>query len=168
MPLSHFVNIFNQISESIGLPPIVLICTIALFFFIFIFGLLILIKVRSIRKDLLIINRNFDSLNRSIQEKMASLKTEKLNRDQDKNSSDFREEEFLDMYKGNSDIKSELLSLLKITNGPMSYSEIAKHLSKNSSDYDFESILKELDQLKNEGKVIGQVSAGKIYFQIKK
>ena len=99
---------------------------------------------------------------------MASLKTEKLNRDQDKNSSDFREEEFLDMYKGNSDIKSELLSLLKITNGPMSYSEIAKHLSKNSSDYDFESILKELDQLKNEGKVIGQVSAGKIYFQIKK
>jgi len=206
MSLSHIVKILNQICESIGLPPIVLICTIALFFFIFVFGLLILIKVRSIKKNMIIINRNFNTLNQRIQEGMASLKAEKLNRDKDninsksephkqaetksikdrsndlfqfadfddqnisrdKNGSDIREEEFFDTYKGNSDIKSEILSLLKITNGPMSYSEIAKHLSKDSSDYNFESILEEMDLLKNEGKVIGQIFSGKIYFQIKK
>ena len=206
MSLSHIVKILNQIGESIGLPPIVLICTIALFFFIFVFGLLILIKVRSIRKNLIIINRNFNTLNQRIQEEMASLKAEKLYRDKDninskfeyhrqaetksikdrsnnlfkfsefddqyisrdKNGSDFREEEFLNTYKGNSDIKSEILSLLKITNGPMSYFEIAKHLTKDSSDCDFEPILEEMDQLKNEGKVIGQIFSGKIYFQIKK
>ena len=65
------------------------------------------------------------------------------------------------------DIKDKVLQLLETTGKPISYSEIVKYLSKNSSTPDFELMLKYLEQLKREGVIIGQVSAGKLYFQKK-
>jgi hypothetical protein len=203
MLISNILNIFNHISESIGWPPLVLFCTIGIFFFIFIFGLVILVKVKSIRKDLTAINRNLASLNQRLHDEMKGLKAVKPQRYvDDKNlefeyqrpnenesakesshgfssgiedqsghygkiSSDSRTEELLGARPHMSDIKSKVLRLLRATRRPVSYYDIAKHLSKESPDYNFETILKELDQLKKDGEVIGQVSAGKLYFQIK-
>jgi hypothetical protein len=207
MLFSDIFNYFSHSSKSIGLPPLVLICTIALFFFIFIFGLVILNKVSRIRKNLMVLNSGLRTLNQRIQSEMVSLKAEifklkKVNEnsefkfqkqgankpvdqisnrlklpsqidDQTKtqaiNSADLGlgEDEILDDGGKMSEIKSKILLLLKISNRPVAYSEIAKYLSNDSHDYDFDLILKELEQLKTEGEIISQVSAGKLYFQKK-
>ncbi|MBW2428803.1 MAG: hypothetical protein JRF56_07590 [Deltaproteobacteria bacterium] len=83
------------------------------------------------------------------------------------NSPDFSETELVENWKSSSDIKNKILNLLKITSKPISYHEIAEQLSKDSPDHDFDSILNELDQLEKKGDIIGQVAAGKLYFQIK-
>jgi hypothetical protein len=207
MLFSDIFNYFIHSSKSIGLPPLVLICTIALFFFIFIFGLVILNKVRRIRKNLMVLNSGLRTLNQRLQSEMVSLKSEiikikkgnenselkfqeqgankpvdqisnRLNlpsetddqtRIRAKNSADLKigEDEILDDWGKMSEIKSKILLLLKMSNRPVSYSEIAKYIANDSHDYDFEFILKELEQLKTEGEIISQVSAGKLYFQKK-
>jgi hypothetical protein len=86
---------------------------------------------------------------------------------QTKKRPDPSEKILLDNWKSGSDIKIKILYLLKKTSRPISYHEIAEHLSQDSPDYDFNSILKELDQLEKKGDIIGQVAAGKLYFQIK-
>ena len=80
---------------------------------------------------------------------------------------DLKEDEILENWQKLSDVKNKILLLLNMSSRPISYSEIAKYLSKDSPDYDFELILKELEQLKTEGEIISQVSAGKLYFQKK-
>jgi hypothetical protein len=79
--------------------------------------------------------------------------------------SDFLNEELLENRDENPEIRSRILSLFMINNKPISYSNITKYLSQDSSETDFELILKELEQLKTEGVIIGHVSAGKLYFQ---
>lgn len=167
---SHIIDYLRQLSETIGLPPIVLTYTIALFFFIFIFGLVILSKVRSIRKDLNIVNSSLYSLNQRIKEDMKGIKAKKFEINQTNDSHDLSllKKEIINNWEKKSDIKRDILNLLKKTSKPISYQEIAKNFSKNSTDYDFELILKELDQLKTEGEITGLVTAGKLYFQIKK
>jgi hypothetical protein len=83
------------------------------------------------------------------------------------NSPDFSEKELVDNWKSSSDIKNKILYILKRTSKPISYHEIAEQLSNDSPDHNFDSILKELDQLEKKGDIIGQVAAGKLYFQIK-
>jgi cell division protein FtsB len=79
MLFSDIFNYFNHFSKSIGLPPIVLICAIALFFFVFIFGLLVLKKVNRIRKNLIVLNGGLRTLNRKLKAEMAGLKAEIAN-----------------------------------------------------------------------------------------
>ena len=167
---SNIVNYFRHFSESIGLPPLVLIYTIAFFFFIFIFGLVILSKVRSIRKDLHIVNSSLFSLNQKIKANMKRIKAREFESSQTKPGDELilLKDEIVNKWEKKSDIKREILNILKKTSKPISYQEIVKNLSKNSNDHDFEFILKELDQLKTEGEITGLVAAGKLYFQIKK
>jgi hypothetical protein len=73
----------------------------------------------------------------------------------------------LENLKKTPDLKNKILTLLKKNGKPISYSQIAKYLSRGSSEYDYELILKELDQLSKEGEIISQVSAGKLFFQKK-
>lgn len=207
MIFSDIFKYFNQIAESLGLPPIVLICTIAVFLFIFIFGLVILNKVSRIRKNLIVLNSSLRTLNQRIQSEMVRLKAEinslkkgsenskfefqkqgadkpveevsdvlnllskpdaqNGNQAQNNDELDLREDEATVKRGKMSTISSRILFLLSKSSRPISYSEIAKYISKDSPDYDFELILKELEQLKAEGKIISQVSAGKLYFQKK-
>ena len=206
MAISEFLNYFYNISASIGIPPLALLCTIVLFLLIYIFGLIILFKVRGIRKDLMTANRSLDTITQRIEKGIESLTAKNVNRFKDdekikfeppkqvvrnsdekvsdkrfrftkiiehekirqaNNSPDFSETELVDNWKSSSDIKNKILHLLKITSKPISYHEIAEQLSKDSPDHDFDSILKELDQLEKKGDIIGQVAAGKLYFQIK-
>ncbi|UCD81275.1 MAG: hypothetical protein JSW26_07575 [Desulfobacterales bacterium] len=207
MFFSHILNYFDHISKSIGLPPVVLVCTIALFFFFFIFGLVILTKAAGIRKNLVALNRELRILNQKIQTETASLRAEINNlkksyqtpkfeyqkQDAKKNGSeisirrnlhsetddqngiqfknsadlDLKKDEIAGSRKKVYDVKNKILLLLKMSGRPMSFSEIAKYLSKVSPDHDFESMLKQLEQLKAEGEIISQVSAGKLYFKKK-
>jgi hypothetical protein len=89
------------------------------------------------------------------------------NGNQTKIRPDLQENELLDAQPNQSVIKRKVLYLLRAASKPVSYYDIAKYISKDSPNYNFETILKELDQLKKDGKVTGQVSAGKLYFQIK-
>ena len=206
MAISDILNYFYNISASIGIPPLALLCTIVLFLLIYIFGLIILFKVRGIRKDLMTANRSLDTITQRIEKGIESLTAKNVNRFKDdekikfgppkqvvrnsdekvsdkrfrftkiiehekirqaNKSPDFSETELVDNWKSSSDIKNKILHLLKITSKPISYHEIAEQLSKDSPDHDFDSILKELDQLEKKGDIIGQVAAGKLYFQIK-
>jgi hypothetical protein len=65
-------------------------------------------------------------------------------------------------------IKTKIINLLKVSSGPVAFSEIAKILSNASEDCDFEYILSELEQLKNEGIIVNRMHGGKLYFQINK
>jgi chromosome segregation and condensation protein ScpB len=205
MFFSYIFDYFELISASIGLPPIVLICAIALFIFMFALGLAILIKISRIRRNLIILNRNLLILNRKIKSERASLKAAIINLKKDYNhlkvelqkqatnrpvdessnglfpdsekddqnqdlsennaDADLHEIDLSDNLEKMSDIKQKVLHLLEITGKPISYAEIANYLSRDSGDHDFELILKELEQLKNEGEIISHVSAGKLYFQ---
>ncbi len=84
-----------------------------------------------------------------------------------RDNSDLTQENLSGSKANNTDIKNNIISLLQNTNKPTSFYDIAKHLSNGSPDYNFEFILKELDRLKAAEKIVGQVSAGKLYFQLK-
>ena len=204
MPLIDIVNTFNRISGLIGLPPIVLIFTIAVFFFVSILAMVVLIKIRSIRNDLIDVNRGLDSFKQRIQAEVESIKVakhkiisdsenfefeshkqapDKSDREstfelplssengwQDSNRAEDRSnhqrEELIDTREERPDVKKTILNILNETGRPISYSEITKYFSKDSDHYDFDAILEILEKLKNEGIVVGQIYAGKLYFQI--
>jgi len=183
----------------------VFIFAVALFIFIFFFGLTMLLKLKSIRNDLLAANRSLNYLKKNLEAKLENLKREDLdniidnenlkfvfpikqknkfagkgsnkvfhfpkmddqNRNHDRADADFQEEKLSCAPKEKTDIKGTIIKLLKISGGPISYSAIAKNFSNDAHDFDFEFILNELEQLRREGEIVGQVSAGKLYFKIK-
>jgi hypothetical protein len=205
MSVAYISNTFNQISQFLGLPPMVFICAVALFIFLFFFGLMMLLKLNSAKNDLIVANTSLYNLKQIIELKLEKLKTEDLDKNidnkklkfvlpnkqeskfvgecsnkvfhfpkiddqninHDKFGADFREEKLPRTPKEKTDIKATIIKLLKISGGPISYSTIAKNFSNGSRDFDFEFILNELEQLRREGEIVGQVSAGKLYFRIK-
>lgn len=94
-------------------------------------------------------------------------KIDDQNKNRDRVGADFREEKLPRTPKEQTDIKATIINLLKISGGPISYSTIAKNFSNKFQDFDFEFILNELEKLRREGEIVGQVSAGKLYFKIK-
>jgi hypothetical protein len=153
MPMSHIVNFLNGISESIGLSPIALFCAFALFFFVFVFSSITLIKIKDIRNNIFVLHRRLDSLFQMTESKTESNRPGQPNRKK---------------VGVKSDIKSRILKLLQRTAKPVSYSDIVKRLSQDYPDdnYDYETVLEELDQLKGEGEIISQLYFGRLYFQI--
>lgn len=208
MIFPHITNYLNQILQSIGLPPVFLYSIIAVLCFIFIFGLVLLYRIRRIGIDLINVNQNLDKLHQRLQENRAPLldedqfrfntgndnlntKPQKPEENNYKNKfsdsiipfseihgesvyqskinsqSNSQKKDLLNNLENNPDLKYKILKLLKNNSKPISYSQIAKYLSRGSSESDYELILKELDQLSKEGEIISQVSAGKLFFQKK-
>jgi hypothetical protein len=208
MTLTQLVEHYYYIAESLGLPPIVLFGVLAFFGFIFIFGLMVLIKIRRIRCSLLQLNDNLGALHRRIEQVIEIETTEKIDIKNDgphskivipkpaSNGSGMaesnraellseivnsnqhraeisealidRQEALFDHAKTESDLKGHILILLKKINKPVSYTEIVKQLSRECPDCNFDSILKELDQLQGNGEILSQIFSGKLYFQINK
>ena len=164
----NIVEKFYSISSIVGLPPLVLIFTAALFMLLFFIGILILTRIRDIRRELGQINRGMIILNQEVSNALENLKAEDLDRNgiEVSASPDIRDDNHQDLQGNKSEIKSRIISLLKGASSPVSYSEIAKSVSENSTDYDFEFVLTELEHLKAEGKIVDQVSAGKLYYRI--
>ena len=156
MALSYIENLVNHISESMGLSPIVLVCLFALFLFVFFFGIAVLIKLKNIRNSILIINQGLDAL-------FQTTGKEKVEEENKKPIDSIGAKTQI-----TSDVKSQILRLLQNTGKPISYSDIVKQLSTNYPDenYDYESVIEELDQLKGKGEITSQLYFGKLYFQI--
>ena len=55
-------NLFKQLSNVTGLPPIVLICALVIIFSLTLFGVLVLIKIRRIKKVLNNLNDRLDTI----------------------------------------------------------------------------------------------------------
>ena len=157
MASSYIENLVNHISESMGLSPIVLFCLFALFLFVFIFGIAVLIKLKNIRNSILIINQGLDALFQMIGKEAVVEEESKKPIDSIGAKTQIT-----------SDVKSQILRLLQNTGKPISYSDIVKELSTNYPDenYDYESVIEELDQLKGKGEITSQLYFGKLYFQI--
>lgn len=153
MTLSFPIDFFTRISESIGLAPIVLLCTLALFLFVFIFGIILLVKLKSIRTSIIHLNGGLDIL---IQ--MLSRETQSITAQQPHEK----------RIEVRSDIKSHIIRYLQKAGKPVSYSDIVKQLSKIYPDRncDYETIIEELDQLKGRGEILSQLYFGKLYFKI--
>ena len=171
MSLTDMINKLIYLSESLGLPPAVLICVGALLICLSALGLMMLAKIRRIRIDLADLNSGLITLNNYVKKSpdkiVHSPKIEGPTRNHAKNNSDYRKKNIINTRKENLRIKANIIDLLKISSRPISYSEIAKSLSNDSADYDFEYILSELEQLKGEGKIVDGISGGKLFFRIK-
>jgi ABC-type Fe3+-siderophore transport system permease subunit len=59
-------NLFKQLSNLTGLPPIASICALVIIFSLILFGVLVSIKVRSIKKVLNSLNDRLDTINQRL------------------------------------------------------------------------------------------------------
>ena len=179
-------NFFRQLSNVPGLPLIVSICALMIFVSICIFGILILIRVLSIKKVLNNLNDRLDNISHqlgwqswefeNIQPDKANLGT-RVNKAtysdnhkslQIKNAADIAQQKGLEEQRINSEISTKIHELLKKSGKPTPYHDLTKNLSKDYPGYNYDFFLKEVEDLQKEGKVEVQLIAGKLYFQIKK
>ncbi len=77
---------------------------------------------------------------------------------------EIEEQGLSEKWKSNPDIKRKIIDQLRKTGRPISYHDITRQLSLVYPDYD--SALKELDQLEKEGEIEGHLGAGKLYYKI--
>jgi hypothetical protein len=171
MAITYMINEFTNLVKSLGLPPPVLVCIAALLIFVSTLGFLILVKIRHIRMDLADVNSGLTRLYKYIEKRpdviVYSPKLEGHTINHAENSSGFRKNNKKYTPKEKLKINAKIIDLLKVSSRPISYSEIAKNLSNDSADYDFEFILNELERLKNEGKIVDGISGGKLFFRIR-
>ena len=155
MLISYLSEIFNRISKFIGLPPLVFICAVGLSVFLFALALLVIHKLRSINKELKELNRSLNIFSQHLKYPAASLKGKKIEKDG-----------ISENWKSSPDIRRKIIDQLRKTGRPISYHDITRQLSLIYPDYDYDSALKELDQLEKEGEIEGHLGAGKLYFKI--
>jgi len=155
MLISYLSEIFNRISKFIGLPPLVFICAVGLSVFLCALALLVIHKLRSINKELIEVNRNLYIFSQQFKYPAASLKGKKIEK-----------EGISENWKSSPDIRRKIIDQLRKTGRPISYHDITRQLSLVYPDYDYDSALKELDQLEKEGEIEGHLGAGKLYFKI--
>jgi hypothetical protein len=132
---------------------------------------MILAKIRRIRIDLADLNNGLIRLNNYVKESSVKIaqppKIKGHIGNHAKNSSDIPKKNLMLTQKEKIGIKDKIINLLKTSRRPISYSEIAKNLSNDSTEYDFEYILSELEQLKSEEKIVDGISGGRLFFRIK-
>ena len=177
-------SIFKQLSSITGLPLIILFCALIIFVSTCIFGILILIRVRNIKKVLNDLNDRldlmghqlgwqtweFEKIQTSRNSKESPVKFENRNiqaNQQIKNPSEPVQSSGDNEQGINTEIRAKIHELLKKSGKPTPYHDLTKDLSKVYPGYDYDFFLKEIEDLQKEGKVEVQLIAGKLYFQIK-
>ena len=162
MIFPHIKNYLNQILQSIGLPPIFIFSAIALLCLIFIFGLVLLYKIRRIRIDLINVNQNLDKLNLRLQEDRDSLKAdqfrfnmgnENLNTELQKPEENNSKNKSSDRIISFSEIHGQSVNQAKINSELSSQKKesdlkykILKYLRKNSKPISYSEIAKYLSR----------------------
>ena len=156
------MNYLNQILQSIGLPPIFLISIIALLCFIFIFGLVLLYKIRRIGIDLIKVNQNFDKFNQRLQEDrdpfkvdqfLFSMGNDNLNTELQKPEGNNSKNKSSDSIIQFSEIHGQSVNQTKINSELSSQKKesdlkykILKYLRKNSKPISYSEIAKYLSR----------------------
>ena len=179
-------NLFQQLANATGLTLIVSICALVIIFTLTLFGILILIRVRNIKKVLNNLNNRLDILSQKlgwqsgeseyIQPYKYELGSHISNeiaadgrtRAKSNNTADMALKNGFEEHRMNTEISTKIHELLKRSAKPTLYHDLTKHLSKDYPGYDYDFFLKEVEDLQKEGKVDVQLIAGKLYFQIRK
>ena len=180
------VNLFKQLSNVTGLPPIVSICALVIIFSLILFGVLVSIKIRSIKIVLNNLNDRLDTISQRLgrqsgefqiiqphEYKLGSHINNEIATDgrtslETSNNANIAQKNGSEEHRINTEISTKIHELLKKSGKPILYHDLAKHLSKDYPDYNYDFFLKEVEDLQKEGKVEVQLIAGKLYFQIKK
>ena len=180
------LNLFKQLSNVTGLPPIISICALVIIFSLTLFGVLIFIKVRRIKKLLNNLNNRLDTISQKLDwqsgesENIQPYKFQlesPINNEmatdgrpsiESNNTADIAQKNGSEEHRINTEISVKIHELLKKSDRPTPYHDLAKHLSKDYPGYDYDFFLKEVEDLQKEGKVEVQLIAGKLYFQMKK
>jgi hypothetical protein len=176
---------FNQLSNLNGLALIVSIFAFAVTSFLALFGILILIRVRSIKKGLNDLNDRLDIISQGLgwqsaefeniqpyKFKLGSHINDELAADGRTNSeinktADSVNKNGPEEHRINMEISKKIHALLKKSGKPTPYHDLTQHLSKDYPKYNYDFFLKEMEDLQKEGKVEVQLIAGKLYFQAK-
>jgi hypothetical protein len=162
----------------------ILFCALMMFISTCVFGTLILIRVRNIKKVLNNLNERLDLLSHQLgwqtwefekiqgskDAKRSPVKFENSNihaNRQIKNPSEPVQPIGDDEQGISTEIRSKIHELLKKSGKPTPYPDLTKNLSKVYPGYNYDFFLKEVEDLQKEGKVEVQLIAGKLYFQIK-
>ena len=177
---------FNQLANVTGIPLIVSIFAIVIIFSLALFGILILIKVRSINKGLNNLNDRLDIISQGLgwqsgefeniqpyQFKLGSQINNEFAADGRQNletntTADISKQNGSEEHRLNTEVSKKIHALLKKSGNPIPYHDLTKHLSKDYPGYNYDFFLNEVEDLQKEGKVEVQLIAGKLYFQIKK
>jgi len=177
---------FKQLSNETGLPLMVSIFAFVVIFSLALFGILILLKVRSIKKGLNNLNDRLDIISQGFglqsgefenlspyKFNLGSQLKDNLAADDRTNSEtnttpDLADKNGSEERRINMEISKKIHALLKKSGKPTPYHDLTKHLSKDYPGYNYDFFLKEVEDLQKEGKVEVQLIAGKLYFQIKK
>ena len=156
------MNYLNQVLQSIGLSPVFLFSTIALLCLIFIFGLVLLYKIRRIVIDLINVNQNFDKITQILQEDRDSLKEDQfrfsmedgnLNTELQKPEENNSKNKSIDRIIPFSEIHGQSVKQTKINSELGSQKKesdlkhkILKYLRKNSKPISYSEIAKYLSR----------------------
>ena len=150
------------------------------------FGILVLIKVRSIKKVLNSLNDRLDIISQNLglqagefentqnhQFKLGYHTNNEIEADgwaslEAGTSAEITQKNGSEDHRINTEIRVKIQELLKKSGKPTSYHDLTKHLSKDFPGYNYDFFLKEAEDLQKKGKVDVQLIAGKLYFQIKK
>ncbi len=180
------ISFFKQLSNVTGLPHIVSICTLVIIFSLTLFGVLISIKVRSIKKVLNNLNDRLDTISQRLglqsgefqniqphKYKLGSHINNEIATDgrtslETNNTANIAQKNGSEEHRINTEISTKIHELLKKSDKPTPYHDLTKHLSKDYPGYNYDFFLKEVEDLQKEGKIEVQLIAGKLYFQIKK
>ena len=180
------ISFFKQLSNVTGLPLIVSICGLVIIFSLTLFGVLILIRIRSINKALDNLNDRLDTIGQKLGRQSGEFQNmpphkyklrSQLNKEiatdgrkssETHNTANVTKKNGSEEHRINMEIRTKILELLKKSGKPTSYQDVTKHLSKDYPGYNYDFFLKEAEDLQKEEKVEVQLIAGKLYFQIKK
>ena len=162
----------------------ILFCALIIFVSTCIFGVLILIRVRNIKKVLNDLNDRLDLLGHQLgwqtwefekiqtskKSKKSPVKFENRNiqaNQQIKRPSEPAQPIEDDEQKINTEIRAKIHELLKKSGKPTPYHDLTKDLSKVYPGYNYDFFLNEVEDLQKQGKVEVQLIAGKLYFLTK-
>ena len=176
---------FKQLSNVTGLPLMISIFAFVVTFSLALFGILILIKVRSIKKGLNNLNDRLDIISQGLgwqsgefeniqpyQFKLGSQINNEFAADGRQNlepntTADISKQNGSEEHRINTEISTKIQELLKESGNPTSYHDLTKQLSREYPACNYDFFLKEAEKLQKEGKVEVQLIAGKLYFQLK-
>jgi len=176
----------NGLSNATGFSPLVSICALAIIFSLTLFGILILIKVKSIKKVLDNLNDRLDIISQRLSRQSGEFENTQnhpyrlgspiindIAADgraslEAWNSAEIAQKKGSEERRIYAEIRTKIQGLLKKSGKPTPYHDLTKLLSKDYPGYNYDFFLKEAEDLQKEGKIEVQLIAGKLYFQIKK
>ena len=176
-------SLFDQMAFATGLAPIVSICALVILS-LSLLGILVLIKIRSISKALSSLNNRLDHMNHRIGWQSGESEIlhpftlgSPINNEtaaegrtviDSKNNDDMASKNVSEKQPINAEIYAKIYELLKKSARPTPYQDLTKHLSKEYPGYNYDFFLREVEDLRKEGKVEVEIIAGKLYLQLKK